>query len=138
MPVMPRRAIPWVCVLAVIVVAVAGFGGEAAGQVSGVFRGPLVLDGLPPLTMTVVLQPPEPALYQIDHLGRIVDTGILVATTKSEVGFFVSVFGYLQSSRPCCKQQCFFWGTGVNGRFDLVLGAESCGAAGSLTLRPID
>ena len=128
MPVSSKRAILWVFVLAVVSVAVAGFTGEAAAQV---FQGPLDFTSLPPVTMTVTLQPSGPALYRMSLGGRVFDTGILTATVSGSV-----VAGFFQSSDPTVAP-CFFQGNYNGTTASLALEPGTCGDTGTLTLTRI-
>lgn len=127
MSILPKRAILWVFLLAVVIVAVAGITGEAAAQV---FRGPLDFDTLPALTMTVTLIPGGPALYQID-LGGFTDSGFVVASV-----FGSSVIGFFQST-VLAVRQCNFQGFYDGTTAFLTLDPGSCGGGGTLTLTRI-
>jgi hypothetical protein len=128
MPVLPKRAILWAFVTAVIVVAVAGFSGEATAQV---FQGPLDFDSLPPVTMTVTLHPTGPATYTMSFQGQVFDAGILVASVQGS-----SVAGFFQTYDPGYRQ-CNFRGTLAGDTATLILDAPSCGEGGTLVLTRI-
>lgn len=124
MPVLPKSAILWMFVLAVIVTAVAGFTGEATAQV---YQGPLDFDTLPPFTMTVTLHPSGPASYTLP-VGSFTDRGLLVATVSGS-----AVFGFFQST-VLAVSQCFFQGSYDGTTAILALDPTSCGGGGTLTL----
>jgi hypothetical protein len=128
MLVLPKRAILWVFVLAVVTIAVAALTGEAAAQV---YQGPLDFSSLPPVTMTVTLQPFGPALYRMSLGSATFDTGILTATVS---GSFVA--GYFQSSDPTVAP-CFFQGNYDGTTATLALEPATCGDTGTLTLTRI-
>lgn len=128
MPVLPKRAIPWIFMFAIVILAVAGFSGEAAAQV---YQGPLDFDTLPPITMTVTLQPSGPALYTLQFGARVFDSGFLVASVAGS-----AVFGFFQSTANPIRA-CFFQGSYDGTTARLILEPGSCGGTGTLTLTRI-
>lgn len=124
---LPRRAILWAFLFAVVVVAVAGFAQEATAQV---YRGTLVSPVLPGIVdVTVIVQPGGPASMLFAFSGRVFATGILVANVAGS-----SVFGFWQLTAPIPSRQCFFQGTYDGTTAILTLEPISCGAPGTITL----
>lgn len=122
MPILPKRASLSVFVLAIATVAVMGFGREAQAQV---FQGSLDFVTLPPLTMTVTINPSGPASYQISLVtGRVIDRGFLAASVNGS-----SVSGFFQSTTLPVRP-CEFRGT-LNGPVaNLTLDEPTCGGGG--------
>jgi hypothetical protein len=125
MPTRPRHAILGAIVLFLAIVVVAGWSDEAGAQV---FQGTIDFDNLPPLVMTVTLQPGGAATYTMTLGGRTIDFGVVVASVNGS-----SVSGFAQSTRFLvgpCRFQGTFDGTVAN----MTLDAPSCGAGGTLIL----
>lgn len=130
MPILPKRAFPWVFVFAIVALTVAGIANEAAAQV---FQGPLDFADLPALTMTVTLNPGGAASYRVTTLtGSFIDAGFLVASVSGS-----SVIGFFQTTTFPNVRPCEFQGTYDGSVANLILDPVSCGAGGTLTLTRI-
>jgi hypothetical protein len=123
MSALPRRAILLTVVLAVVILAVAGWSDEATAQV---FQGTVFVQGLPPVDITITLQPGGPALYVMRFGGRQIDAGLLSATVNGS-----SVQGFIQSFQPGIRP-CFFSGTVSGPTASATLDPVSCGRPGSV------
>src|SRR5262245_58692776 len=126
MPVLPKRPTFWVFLFAVAIAAVVGLADEAAAQV---YTGTLDFDDLPPLSITVTLNPGGPASYRVTTLtGQLIDNGLLAANVNGS-----RVTGSLQSTRFLVRP-CEFTGSYDGTVASLVLDNVSCGGGGTLTL----
>jgi hypothetical protein len=140
MPVSPRRAIPWVFALVFVALATVGLAPDADAQV---FQGPLDFFNLPPMTMTVTIQPSGPATYTIQLGDFVPGSGPSSGGNRQDRGFVVAsvvggnVTGYFQTIQFPNIRPCIFQGVFDGTTARLSLDPVSCGGGGTLTLTRI-
>jgi hypothetical protein len=119
MPVLPKRALLGVFVLAVVFLVVGGLSGEASAQV---YRGTITFQGAPPFDLTVTVVPGGPAPYVVRFGNRVLDAGVVTANVAG-----TAVVGTIHSN---LFLPCIFEGTYDGITATLNLDAASCGLPG--------